>query len=143
MGVGDLSMGQLMLLGIGLVIAFFVVYSMSDVDTTTITETQSRAYWQTAYPFSIVEYKAVGNTLTLTLLNQEPRRLMIQSIGINNETRYGISTQFIYRQLRTIQIDTGEACNGRFSYDIRITYDQNQIHGLRQTGEVPLVGPCS
>ena len=111
-------------------------------------ETEGAQYWKgIARPFSIQEWAQHNSTLTLTIKNMEPDKLVITNITIGNVSYVptgGIS--FGGGATKTISISGLPACDATtydfYDYDVVIIYSTLNIQGKVQKGEKKLSGPC-
>jgi hypothetical protein len=111
-------------------------------------ESEGAQYWKGfARPFSIQEWAQHNSTLTLTIKNMEPDKLIITNITIGNVSYVpsgGIS--FGGGASKTISISGLPACDANtydyYDYDVVIIYSSFNIQGKVQKGEKKLSGPC-
>ena len=115
---------------------------------TGISESQSRAYWQSTTPLAITQYDISEADADLVLRNQTTDK-----IGITDITLDGVSISFvgdvnIVAGGQATVTGTGGApiCTQGDGYqmDVVITYDVvNGLTGAKLTGNKALVGTCS
>jgi len=140
----------LIILAVIIVIALVVVGVMGWFPGlgTGITEQQSRAYWQSASPLAIRDWKITGTDTEATFTVQN---MTTDSIGVT-EISVGGTTIVVDPDVNitagasaNISGTTGIACisGSPYQYDVIISYDvSGGIHGKTQTGSKPLVGTC-
>ncbi len=140
-----MSIEYIVILAIVLVITLALAYLIaeSSAPTSEIIEKQSLGYWIKTMPFSIVDYKASGYTLTTTIVNRDPQTVTLTGIYVNGVLMYGVPTTFLSKQERTLTFNTGVNCVDEFSYTLRFTYNAGTLNGITQQGERPLVGTCA
>jgi len=137
----------LIILAVIIVIALVVVGVMGWVPGLSggITEQQSRAYWQSTAPFSIVEYKISGTTAELEVQNISANKLTLTDVELDGEGSIAANQAFNAgeRQLVTVTITTtcGAAGTG-FDKNVSFTYNSKNVTGLMQIGDKGLIGKC-
>lgn len=128
------------------IIAVALLGGFSDIGSGAM-QTEALQYWSSSRPFSITEWSQTGNTISLTIKNNEPNVLKITNITIGNVSYAptgGLS--FGGGSKKTISISGLPQCNATtydyYEYNVQIVYSSNQIQGMMQKGQRPLVGKC-
>ena len=141
----------LIILAVIIVIALVVVGVMGWVPGLSggITEQQSRAYWQSTAPFSIVEYKfdALLATAQLEVQNISANKLTLTDVKIDgvNETLSGSGISFNAGERKLVSLTATQTCGAAgegFDYTVSFTYDSKNVTGLVQLGDKGLIGKC-
>lgn len=138
----------LIILSVIIVIALVVVGVMGWFPGlgTTITEQQSRAFWQASSPVAITSWNIDGNNADLVLRNQTTDEITVTAISLDG-TSMGISSTTLTAGSQATVTGTGVTCTPAgtpYSYDVRITHNvSGGLIGAIQTGTKPLVGTCS
>ena len=144
----------LIILAVIIVIALVVVGVMGWVPGLSggITEQQSRAYWQSTAPFTIVEYKfdAGEETASLEVQNVSANKLTLTGIEFEGVTGTVSSTSFNAGERKLVSVtgladttcELGTSGEG-FDYAIIMTYNSKNVTGLTQIGDKSLIGKCS
>ena len=121
-------------------------------------EQQSKAYWSSTSPFSVVSARLGSSNVTMRLRNQGPEKLLLSSVEFGDPAN-GTIIVFAPSQV----LGTGEEadfsnaaftvsnpCSGAgktgtlFEFrNLSFTYTQGLISGMRQVGSEPFVGRCS
>lgn len=110
-------------------------------------EQQSRNYWESATPFSIVNIKVSGNSVQMDVKNGFSQRLDLTNITFDGAD-IGAGPR-IFGAGQTITLaGTIPAFNCASSQYYEFTqvvfaYRQGPVAGLTQTGDKPLIGKCS
>ncbi len=146
---GQVSTEYLIILAVVLVIALVVVLLVNQ--STGLgqgsLETQSKAYWAGAAPFSISSQKATGTSLQLSMTNQGLDKLTVTSISGTGITTTAFTTDFSSGQNQVLTVTLAATCGAvgaPYQYDnVTITYTQGALSGLKQVGLKPLVGRCA
>ncbi|MBU2100846.1 class III signal peptide-containing protein [Candidatus Micrarchaeota archaeon] len=146
----------LIILAVIIVIALVVVGVMGWVPGLSggITEQQSRVYWQSTAPFTIVEYKFDAGLGTASLEVQNVSANKLELTGVDFEgiagtvTGQPISFNAGERKLVSVTGLTGTTCETSaagtgFDYTTIITYDSKNVTGLKQIGDKSLIGKCN
>jgi hypothetical protein len=138
----------LIILAVIIVIALVVVGVMGWVPGLSggITEQQSRAYWQSTSPFSIIEYKFSGTTAELEIQNISANKLTLTSLQFDGEGTLGSSISFNAGERKLVTVtglsNCGNAGTG-FDKNVTFTYNSKKVSGLVQIGDKGLIGKCS
>jgi hypothetical protein len=143
----------LIILAVIIVIALIVVGVMGWIPGigTGITESQSRAYWQSTSPFAITLYEVSesgAGSSDLVLRNQTSNTLTVTAIDIEGVQAFSGSQALVGGTEKSITVSKVPSCNSGnpYSYDVTITYTRT-VGGaevtLTQTGTKPLVGTCA
>lgn len=142
----------LIILAVIIVIALVVVGVMGWVPGLSggITEQQSRAYWQSTSPFTIVEYKfnAGLTTAELEVQNVSANKLDLTDVQIDGATAVGIgfNESFNAGERRLVNLTLAPVCGATgtgFDYAVSFTYDSKNVTGLMQIGDKGLIGKCA
>jgi len=151
-GRGQGTTEYLIILAVIIVVALVVVGVMGWFPGlgTGITEQQSRAYWQSASPLAMKDWKI---TTTATDAEFTLQNMTIDSISVTDMSVGGTSididpdVDIAAGSTANITGTTGIACPtiGRaYQYDVTITYDvSGGISGKTQMGQKPLIGTCT
>ncbi len=145
---GQGSTEYLVLLAVALIVALVAIALLGwfpgvSADTR---EAQSRAYWNGAQPFSILEYRINGTSVALQLLNTRTERLTLVNISLTGDDIGVTQTVFKGGEIKQITGTLATSCGNAgdlFEYDVVFTYNTKHINGIKQTGIKPLVGKCS
>ncbi|MDO8554488.1 MAG: hypothetical protein Q7S22_06785 [Candidatus Micrarchaeota archaeon] len=146
---GQVSTEYLIILAVVLVIALVVVLLVSQ--STGLgqgsLETQSKASWAGATPFSISSQKASGTSLQVSMTNMGLDKLTVTSISGNSFTTTAFTQDFASGQNQVLSVTLAATCGAvgtQYQYDnVTITYTQGALAGLKQVGAKPLVGRCA
>jgi hypothetical protein len=138
----------LIILAVIIVIALVVVGVMGWVPGLSggLTEQQSRAYWQSTAPFTIVEFKMAGTTADLEVQNVSANKLTLTEIKFEGVTGTVSSTEFNAGERKLVSVTGLSACGATgtgFDYNVMITYNSKNVTGLKQIGDKSLIGKCS
>jgi len=140
----------LIILAVIIVIALVVVGVMGWFPGlgTGITEQQSRAYWQSASPVAIKDWKltSTATEATFSVQNMTTDKITITEITLEG-TAIGVQDSNISAGDTNGAVTgaTGIACSsgGTYQYDVTISYNVvGGIAGKTQTGQKPIVGTC-
>ncbi|MFA6329366.1 MAG: hypothetical protein WCX64_01620, partial [Candidatus Micrarchaeia archaeon] len=121
-------------------------------------EQQSKAYWTSASPFSVVTSKLTGSNISLRIRNQGAEKLMLSSIEFGDESN-GTIAVFSPNQVMNageeadftnLAFTVSNPCAGtgkvgtpyEFS-NLSFLYSQGLISDMRQVGAERFVGFCS
>jgi hypothetical protein len=111
-----------------------------------LTEQQSRAYWQSTAPFTIVEFKMSGTNADLEVQNVSANKLTLTGIEFDGVAGTVSSTSFNAGERKLVSVtglsDCGAVGTG-FDYNVMITYNSKNVTGLKQIGDKSLIGKCS
>ncbi|MFN3910145.1 MAG: hypothetical protein ACK4J0_02855 [Candidatus Anstonellaceae archaeon] len=151
--IGDTIKGQaaaeyLVLLGVVLIISLIGILLLGGFSDSTATamETESKTYWSSTRPFSIVEWVQSNSTLYLNIKNIETKRVILKQVVVGNLTYdLGAGWTFGPNSQKTISISGLTSCSQTydyFSYPITFYYDTLDISNLSQKGLKPLAGRC-
>lgn len=139
----------LIILAVVIVIALVVVGVMGWFPGlgTGITEQQSKAYWKSAAPLAITDWKltSTATEATFALQNMTTDKISLTEITVDGTAVGVTSTDIAAGATVTIQGSTGIACStgSAYQYDVVIGYDVvGGISGKTQTGAKPIVGTC-
>lgn len=113
---------------------------------TGISESQSKAYWQSTSPLAITQYDISSTDADFVFRNQTTDKVNITnvtldgvSIGTITDANIVAGSQVTVSGL-SVTCTTGEP----YQYDVVVTYDvTNGLTGAKQTGTKQLVGTCS
>ena len=141
----------LIILAVVIVIALVVVGVMGWFPGlgTGITESQSKAYWKSASPIAITDWKITGTAADATFSLQN---LTTDKITVTEMTMDGSAIGLMDVNLAagdtngSVSGTPGIACSSgsSYQYNVAISYDVvGGISGKTQTGQKPLVGTCS
>jgi len=138
----------LIILAVIIVIALVVVGVMGWVPGLSggITEQQSRAYWQSTSPFSIVEHKFSGTTADLEIQNISANKLTLTEMKIEGTNGLTADVSFNAGERKLVQLTGLAACGSTgtgFDYTVSFVYNSNKVTGLTQIGDKGLIGKCS
>lgn len=110
-----------------------------------ISESQSKAYWQTANPIAIDNWKIASTGATFTLKNVSTNKLIVTDMNVNGialnlaDVTLTAGATTTTTESNALTCTTGEP----FSYNVVITYDvENGISGNNFTGSKQLSGTC-
>ena len=114
---------------------------------TGISESQSRAYWQSTTPLAITQYDIDGTNADFVLRNQTVDKVEVTEITLDG-TAVGITDTNIVAGGQATFTGVGGAplCTqgDGYQFNVIITYNvQNGLQGSRLTGNKTLVGTCS
>ncbi|PIN99095.1 MAG: hypothetical protein COT90_01045 [Candidatus Diapherotrites archaeon CG10_big_fil_rev_8_21_14_0_10_31_34] len=139
----------LIILAVIIVIALVVVGVMGWVPGLSggITEQQSRAYWQSTAPFSIVEYKfdAGATTAQLEIQNISANKLILTDVKIDGVTDNITDVAFNAGERKLVSLTATQTCGtagAGFDYNVSFTYNSKNVTGLVQMGDKGLIGKC-
>lgn len=138
----------IVILAVIIVIALVVVGVMSWMPglSTGITEQQSRAYWQSAAPVAVVDWKfsTTASDATFSIRNMSTDKITITGIVIDGASAGIDSAGLAAGETRILS--GSRACTGAgttYQFDVNIEYDVNGgISGKKQIGHKPIVGVC-
>ena len=140
----------LIILAVVIVIALIVVGVMGWIPGlgTGITESQSKAYWQSTSPFAITTYQVTDAAVpTIVARNNTSQSLSITGMTINS-VAYTTDTDFTGGAEASVTLDgSNVTCTGGnpYSYEVEIEYTKT-VGGttvpLTQIGTKPMVGVC-
>jgi hypothetical protein len=145
---GQGTIEYLIIIAIVIVIALVVIGIMLDLseNSATITEQSSRAAWQTAEPWAIVNWSmsTTGN-LQVVLLNNRFETLELIDVTIDGDVNTGVQANISPGARTVVAIATGNTYSSgdRFTMDkdgIIIEYGTNDINNLFQHGVKNIVG---
>jgi len=111
----------------------------------TITQQQSKAYWQSTSPFALVDWEVSSSTGSFVVRNQTADRIEVEEITLDG-TAVAITDANITAGNRATFSGTGITCTtGQpYTYNVVITYTvDGGLANAKQTGSKPLVGICS
>ncbi len=140
----------LIILAVIIVVALVVVGVMGWFPGlgTGITESQSKAYWKSASPIAITDWKITGTAAdaTFSLQNLTTDKISVTEITIDGAA-IGLADVNIAAgdTNGSVTGSTGIACSSgsSYQYNISISYDVvGGISGKTETGQKPLVGSC-
>ncbi len=141
----------LIILAVVIVIALIVVGVMGWIPGlgTGITESQSKAYWQSTSPFAITTYQVTDAAVpTIVARNNTSQSLSVTGMTINSVVYTIIDANFTGGQEASVSlIGDNAACTGGnpYSYEVEISYSKT-VGGttvpLTQIGTKPMVGVC-
>jgi len=137
----------LIILAIIIVIALVVVGVMGWFPglSAGITESQSKAYWQSTSPVGILEYSISGADANFILRNTSTKKVTVTSITLDG-TDLGVPSTAIAAGADQNTSGTPPSCisGDSYNYDVVITYNTTGgLSGAKVTGNKPLVGTCS
>jgi len=127
---------------IALVAALWVGNFMPQGDAT---ESEAHAYWAGVRPISIKEYSQVGDTMQLSLFNNEPDSRKIDSIQLGDAIQ---AYDFVIAPgaTRNFSVSGLPACRrgvyDSYSYNVVINYSSYDVSTRREAGAKPIVGKC-
>ncbi len=139
----------LVLLAIIIIIALIVVGVMGWFPgvATGITEKESRAYWESAYPLAVVEWKVTPNEseTEFILQNNTVRNISVEEFIVDGNAILINDTNYAPGEKKRLDITMGKACRSGsvFSYYIDINYSTQDLTHVLESGDKPLVGYCS
>jgi len=143
---GQGTIEYLIIIAIIIVIALVVigiVLSFTD-QTQTTSEKESRAAWQSAYPWAIIDWDSNTSKLTLVVQNNTAGTLYLNSITVDSTASSGISKTTVAPGSKTVVYVT-KTCTASdiFSYStITIDYNSEYIVNQEQAGSKGVVGTC-
>ncbi|VVB66419.1 Class III signal peptide [Candidatus Gugararchaeum adminiculabundum] len=150
---GQGSTEYLVLLAIVLVVAGVVVYLLGFFPGLTggISEDQSKIYWKSITPISIIDYTIASGTglAQVDMQNTLNEDVSITSISFDGNALTGLTNANLTAgQRKTISgtIPSGVRCTGpgtQFSYRVVITYNTKNLLGKQEQGDKELVGKCT
>ena len=140
----------LIILAVVIVVALVVVGVMGWFPGlgTGITQSQSQAYWKSASPIAINDWKI---TSTATDAEFSLQNLTTDKISVTEITLDGVGIGLVDVNLAagdtngSVSGATGIACSSgsSYQYEVAINYDVvGGISGKTETGQKPLVGSC-
>lgn len=140
----------LIILAVVIVIALVVVGVMGWIPGlgTGLSESQSKAYWQSTSPFAITTYQVTGGaTPILVLRNNTSQNLSVTTIKIGNTTVTAADANFTGGQEKSLTAAGSITCTSGnpYSYDVDINYLKtvgSSTVVLTQKGSKPLIGTC-
>lgn len=109
--------------------------------------TETRQYWNSQRPFSILSYAQSGATLTLTLRNTDSNLLTITNVTVGNVTgAYPSGLTFNGGAAKTISLSPFRNCSAGdydfFEYNVVIRYNSTYLSNSF-IGVKPLIGACN
>ena len=111
-----------------------------------LSQTQSKAYWGSSTPFSIIAWKYTKNTVELSLKNRDGSKVTLSSISLDGESLSSTKVTFDPGQSLTVTGLIATECDNSgdgFSIDdVTFKYEKNGISGYTQKGGKPIVGTC-
>lgn len=145
---GQAAAEYLVLLGVILIISLvgiLILGGFSD-STATAMENESKMYWSSSRPLSIIEWVQSNSTLYLNLKNVEVKRVILKRIVVGNQT-FDLGTGYTFGpgSQKTISLSGLTPCSPNydyFSYDLSFYYDTSDIPNLFQKGQKPVAGKC-
>ncbi|VVB58689.1 Uncharacterised protein [Candidatus Anstonella stagnisolia] len=110
--------------------------------------TQSASYWKGARPFGITEYSQSTTLLNVLIQNNDPDQRVITAIAAEGGCTVSPTAAqgtFNGGEKRNITIASCTTCTtgNTFEHYVNITYNTNDLTGLKQIGTKPLVGKCA
>jgi hypothetical protein len=110
---------------------------------------QSKVYWSSSSPFSVLEAKALRNGVSLVLKNSGPRQIYLKSIEVKdklalapNVTTYTAPIQFISGEKRKLSVPVTYIQSGRFcQLTLHFAYRDSELE-KEQPGLEDLIVPC-
>ncbi|MFH1663269.1 MAG: hypothetical protein ABH986_00370 [archaeon] len=138
----------LIILAVIIVIALVVVGVMGWVPGLSggITEQQSKAYWQSTSPFTMLEYKFSGTTADLEVQNVSANKLTLTEVKFDGVGTLAASVSFNAGERKLVQLTALNACGNLgagFDKNVMFTYNSKNVTGLVQIGDKGLIGKCS
>jgi len=138
----------LIILAVIIVIALVVVGVMGWVPGLSggITEQQSKAYWQSTSPFTMLEYKFSGTTADLEVQNVSANKLTLTAVEFEGEGTLASNVSFNAGERKLVQITGLTACGAvgaGFDKNVMFTYNSKNVTALVQIGDKGLIGKCS
>lgn len=108
---------------------------------------QSKNYWQSASPFSIIAWKYSDSTIELSLQNRDGAEVTLTGVFLDGSRVSSNRITFSPDQMLTVTALMPKSCGSRgegFSIEeVRLVYEKSGVSGLEQKGLKPLVGTCS
>ncbi|MEW6329075.1 MAG: class III signal peptide-containing protein [Candidatus Micrarchaeota archaeon] len=143
---GQGSTEYLVLLAVALIIALVVIGLLGWFPGLTggAQEQQSRAYWKSATPLSILDYKISGTTVTFDIQNSGSDKVTLRNVSFDGTDLTGVVlTNFNPGERKTITGTVASCTAGAgFTYNVVIEYNTPKITGNKQMGDKPLIGKC-
>ncbi len=143
---GQGSTEYLVLLAVALIIALVVIGLLGWFPGLTggAQEQQSKAYWKSATPMSILDFKISGTGVTLDMQNGGSDKISVENVTFGGTSLSVTSTSFNPGERKTVTGTLGTTCasGSAFTYDVTIGYNTTKITGNRQMGDKPLIGKC-
>lgn len=148
---GQGSTEYLVILAVVLVVALIVIGLLGQFTGfgSAGLEQQSKAYWQGASPFAILNARINSTSVQLEMQNKLTQRLTLKSItfdGNSINTTLG-SMVFAPNQVRVVTGDNSPCTGGTGSIyqvdSVVITYDTAGLTNQVQVGDKPLYGKCA
>ncbi|MFH1587058.1 MAG: hypothetical protein ABID38_04335 [Candidatus Diapherotrites archaeon] len=140
----------LIILAVVIVIALVVVGVMGFLPGlgTSVTASQSKAYWGAASPLAITdwEFDNSASGCDLVMRNQTSGKITVTAVEIEGAALTVSSTALTAGQESALAITGGcQTCTAGNPYDfnVAITYDTTKLTGKTQTGTTSLVGTCA
>lgn len=108
---------------------------------------ETRQYWSSQAPFSILDYNQYGASMSLTLKNTGNDLLAITNLTIGNVTgNYPLGLMFSPGAQKTVTLTNFRNCSAGdydyIQYNVVITYNTTYL-STTQIGNKPLIGPCN
>ena len=110
----------------------------------TITQQQSKAYWQSTSPLALVDWEVSSSTGSFVVRNQTADRIEVEEISLDG-TAVAITDVNITAGNRATVSGIGACTTGQpYTYNVIVTYTvDGGLANAKQTGSKPLVGICS
>ena len=109
--------------------------------------TQSNTYWTgNAQPIAISQHMQSGTTATLVIQNLASSKVSITALTLGGAGTLVSPTNLSGGATTTVNVTGLTTCTSGayYEYDpVVITYNTNQLTGVKETGSKPLVGKCS
>ncbi len=108
---------------------------------------ETKQYWSSTSPFSILVYNQYGANMSLTLKNSATELLIINNITIGNVTaNYPLGITFNAGAEKTVTLSGFRNCSAVdydfFQYNVVIVYNTTYLPNSF-TGSKPLIGSCN
>ncbi len=140
----------LIILAVVIVIALVVVGVMGFLPGlgTSVTASQSKAYWGAASPLAITDWEFDDDAAgcDLVLRNQTSGKITVTGVETEGAALTISNTALTAGQESALAITGGcQTCStgDPYDYNILITYDTTKLTGKTQTGTTSLVGTCA
>jgi len=113
--------------------------------SSSINETQSKAYWSATSPIALADWKLSSTGATFTLKNMSTDKITVTEINVNNTDLNLADVTLTAGATQTTANASGFTCTAgqKYSYNVTITYDvEGGLTGKKLIGEKPIVGTC-
>jgi len=113
--------------------------------SSTISESQSKAYWASSTPLAITDWKITSTNAQFSLQNNSTEKLTFDSITLDGTDLNLTDASVAAGANHNTSVSTAVTCTSGspYQYDVTITYSvEGGLSGQTFTGAKPVVGTC-